>query len=88
MEAAYARILRDDRHLDVRLLMRRAADARMFPDWAMRDDEARSWMWSIDEVAAGAVERAAPGEVLAIFRRLAGEPPLRALAAAPACGAR
>lgn len=73
VEACYARIGRDDRHLDLRMIDRAATAARMFPDWAMRDDPARSWMWTPDEVAAGAAERATPEEALGIFARLARE---------------
>lgn len=40
------RIRHDDRHTDVRLLVMRAASGRLFPEWAMRHDPARSWMWS------------------------------------------
>lgn len=70
VEAAYQRIRRDDRHTDVRGVQRRKVDSRLFPEWAMRDDPARSWMWSPDEVAAGAAETATADQVMAIFRRL------------------
>jgi hypothetical protein len=72
---AFQRILRDDRHTDVRKLVHGAADARLFPDWAMRHDPARTWMWTAAEVSDGAVERASAAEVLAIFARLSREPP-------------
>jgi hypothetical protein len=75
VEAAFARIARDDRHLEVRPLLRRSAAARLFGRWAMRDDAARSWMWTMQQVAQGAVERAAPEEALAVFERLAREEP-------------
>ncbi len=71
--SCYGRITRDDRHVDVIPLLRRNAPARLFGAWAMRDDAARSWMWTRREVAEGAVERASPPEVLAIFERLAAE---------------
>ncbi|MFN3846699.1 MAG: BLUF domain-containing protein, partial [Paracoccaceae bacterium] len=50
VEAAYARIRADDRHIEVRQLTRRmiADDGRMFGAWAMRDDPATSWIWSRD----------------------------------------
>jgi len=70
VEAAFARIRQDDRHTDVRAVRRRAADARLFPEWAMRDDPARSWMWSREAVADGAAENASDDEILGIFRRL------------------
>jgi hypothetical protein len=74
VEACFARICRDDRHLNVRLISRRIVDERLFPHWAMRDDPARSWMWSAEDVADGAADRATADEVIAIFARLAREP--------------
>ena len=72
VEATYARICADDRHIEVRRLTRRliADDARMFGAWAMRDDPAASWVWSRAEVDAGAPEQATEDEVLDMFRKL------------------
>jgi Sensors of blue-light using FAD len=73
--ATYARIAADkDRHVNVQPLLSRSVDERLFPGWAMRDDPARSWMWTIDQVAAGAVYVASEGEILGIFERLSREP--------------
>lgn len=71
VQAAYDRIIDDDRHLEVKPLVQRQVEARMFPGWAMRDDPAESWVWSIDAVQDGAVDRATEGEVLGFFERLA-----------------
>lgn len=72
--ATYARIAADqDRHVDVQPLVSRSVDERMFPKWAMRDDPARSLMWTQEEVSAGAVSAATPAQILAIFERLATE---------------
>ncbi len=73
--AAYARIERDDRHLEVTRLLDGPAATRMCPNWAMRDDPAQSWMWTQAEVAAGAVERATQAEILGVFERLLDEAP-------------
>lgn len=74
VEAAFGRIERDDRHVEVnRLLCEPVAD-RLFPGWAMRDDPARSWMWTQKEVAGGAIESATRSEVLGVFARLKAEP--------------
>jgi hypothetical protein len=70
---AYRRITRDDRHLEVTCLLDRATSARLFPGWAMRDDPAQSWVWSMEAVRDGAVERASEGEVLEIFEALAAQ---------------
>lgn len=72
--AAFERIARDHRHLEVRRLHAGPAEQRIFPAWAMRHDPARSWMWTPEEVADGAPERASAGEVLAVFERIAAEP--------------
>lgn len=74
IDAAYQRISRDDRHIEVRQLTRREVAERLFPDWAMRHDPARSWMWSMDEVANGAVHRASEADILSVFERLRYEP--------------
>ena len=74
VEAAYQRIARDNRHLDLQRLFARPIEARMFATWAMRDDPVRSWMWSTEAVAAGVVRRAGAQEISGVFARLASEP--------------
>jgi len=71
VRGAYARITRDTRHLDVRCLLSGPVEARLFPDWAMRHDPQRSWMWSAQEVADGALERADADTLETMFARLA-----------------
>lgn len=74
VEAAYTRIRRDHRHLQVERLSMAKVDARLFPDWAMRDDPARSWLWTPDEIASGAIRDATPDSLRAVFERVvAGE---------------
>ncbi len=70
----FDRIAGDNRHLAVTEISRIAVDDRMFPGWTMRDDPAPSWLWDAGEVADGALDRAAPGDVLAIFGRLSKLP--------------
>lgn len=74
VDATFSRIAGDDRHLEVKVLYRMPASKRLFPDWAMRDDPARSWMWTKPELADGALSRASREDILAIFERLATEP--------------
>jgi hypothetical protein len=74
VEPLYARIRRDDRHIEVARLGSAPSAVRLFPDWAMRHDPARSWMWSRAEVEAGVIARVAPEEAFAVFDRLAREP--------------
>lgn len=71
--ATYARIIADDRHLEVERLVSRPVSQRLFPKWAMRDDPPQSWMWTQEEVAAGAIQSATLAEILAIFERLSAE---------------
>ena len=73
IDALFARIAVDDRHLEVRELWRGDVAERMFPQWDMLDDPARSWLWSPDEVAHGAVTAATPGALHAVFERVALE---------------
>jgi hypothetical protein len=72
IDVLYQRIADDDRHDDVRLLMTADIGERMFPDWAMLDDEAPSLFWSPGEVAAGALEAANSAALLEPFMRLRG----------------
>ena len=69
---ALDRIKRDDRHIEVRVRVAESASRRMFAEWAMLHDPAATWIWSQDEVDDGAVERATPEEIKAIFTRLRG----------------
>jgi hypothetical protein len=74
VDATFARIARDDRHLGVRLLVREIVAERLFPAWTMRDDPAQSWLWSAAEVADGALERASVAALRQVFERLALAP--------------
>lgn len=75
VQNTYKRISSDSRHTEVRLLFAGETEARLFPEWAMRHDPAHSWMWSREDVSAGAAERATADEARAIFARLAKMPP-------------
>jgi Sensors of blue-light using FAD len=71
--ASFHKILGDDRHADVVLISCGDIKTRMFPDWHMKDDPARSWMWTQDEIAAGVLEKASAADVQAVFARLLRE---------------
>ncbi len=73
IDALFARIAADDRHLDVTLLTRAEVSDRVFPDWAMLHDPARSWLWSPDEVWGGAIRDASPTALRAVFARAAAD---------------
>ena len=73
VEAAFARIVGDDRPLALHRLWSREMSARLFPDWAMRDDPAQSWLWSEAEVSAGAVQSASSRDLQGVFEHVARE---------------
>ena len=73
IEARYVSIARDDRHLEVVKRVSGPVTERLFPSWAMRDDPARSWMWTAREIEQGALDRATPADFIAIFNRVAAE---------------
>jgi hypothetical protein len=73
IDALYVKIRADDRHIEVKKRLQRVVSERMFGAWAMKDDPARSWMWTQDEVDAGAVEAASEAQILAVFERVRAE---------------
>lgn len=73
VEATYMRIKRDDRHLAITRLASGPVEARLFPDWAMLDDPARSWLCSEAEIGVGALKTATPADVRGVFERVARE---------------
>ena len=73
VEARYMSIALDNRHLEVVKRVSRPVAERLFPSWAMRDDPARSWMWTANEIEQGALDHATPADFISIFSRLAAE---------------
>ena len=88
IEAAYRRIVRDDRHLEIQLLLTSEVENRLFPNWDMLDDPAQSWLWSPAEVEAGQVERASSAALIAAFTRIADETTAMSDSLVDASGAR
>jgi hypothetical protein len=72
--AAFGRILADDRHLEVTLVWCGDTPTRLFPEWDMRDDPARSWMWDQAAVRSGAAREAGAEAYRTLFDRVAAEP--------------
>lgn len=68
---AMDRIREDDRHVDIRMLVSRPVSERMFGEWEMLHDPAKSWLWTRDEIAVGAMEQATKEDVIGIFQGLA-----------------
>ena len=73
VEAASERIAKDELHLEVRRLVEGPTETRLFGQWAMRNDPAQCWMWTREDVHAGALDAAPPEAVRAVFERLAEE---------------
>lgn len=70
VDAAYARIARDDRHVNINQLASGTVTERMFGDWDMLHDPAKSWLWSAEEIANGALVDATPDDIQAVFGTL------------------
>jgi hypothetical protein len=71
VSTAYTRIARDNRHGEVMLLWTGDVQERLFPEWFMKHDSLQSWMWTPEQVRAGAVADASVEEIRSIFVRLA-----------------
>lgn len=71
VRAAYARIIRDDRHVNIRQLLCRPISTRLFAEWDMLHDPAQSWHWTSTEITDGALDRADADEIVTVFAELA-----------------
>ena len=71
VETLYQKIEEDDRHVDVKLLVRSKIEDRLFPGWAMYHDPAVTWSYSQEDIADGALEKASARDIRAIFLRVA-----------------
>lgn len=71
VETIYNKIERDDRHVDVKLLVRSKIVDRLFGQWAMYHDPAATWAFTKQEVADGALGRASARDIRQIFLRMA-----------------
>ena len=67
IDRTYAAIEQDARHTDPKRLAQGTAPQRLFARWAMRDAPLKSWMWTREEVASGAVENLSAEEALEVF---------------------
>ncbi len=71
VQATYARIKRDDRHLDVNLRLSQTTSKRMFAEWAMLHDPATSWIWSPEEISRDVLDRTGEAEFTHLFEAIA-----------------
>jgi len=65
----FNKIQHDDRHVEIKVLKEGMHAERLFPKWAMRDDPVRSWMWSREEIDAGALDKISASDAFNIFQR-------------------
>jgi hypothetical protein len=73
VRSTYDKILRDDRHLEISLISEAHVTERLFPNWDMKHDDVKTWMWTREEVDRDVPKNATRDEALAIFKRLAAE---------------
>ena len=73
IDQTFKNISQDDRHDQIKLIKSGTSHTRLFAAWAMRDDPIKSWMWTPEEVAAGALDSLSPQKGLDIFIRHASE---------------
>lgn len=71
VNATYARIRQDDRHTAIQKLVNRPVSNRIFGDWAMLHDPAKSLIWTQDEISGGILERATQADIVNVFETLA-----------------
>ena len=71
VKATYARILRDDRHVNIQQLLCQPITTRLFAQWDMLHDPAQSWHWNPQEIADGSLDGADEDEVMKVFTDLA-----------------
>ena len=68
----FDKIKKDDRHLEIEVLLtEKDIKVRLFPNWAMKDDPVKSWMWSKEEIADGAVQESSKEKIFNIFKKIA-----------------
>lgn len=75
VETVFGRIEKDDRHVEVRVLVRGKVEERLFPNWAMKHDPAQSWLWTPEEIERGALDTATARDIRAVFVRSSLEAP-------------
>lgn len=71
VRATIERIGRDDRHVGMKTLASGQVSTRLFADWAMLHDPAKSWIWTEAELSDGALDRVTPEELRTMFETLA-----------------
>lgn len=71
VRAAAERISRDDRHIGMKILVSEPVSERIFADWAMLHDPAKTVIWTEKELSEGAIDRATSKDLTDMFESLA-----------------
>jgi hypothetical protein len=71
VRAAAERISRDDRHIDMKVLVSEPVSERIFADWAMLHDPAKTVIWTEQELSEGAIDRVTSKDLTDMFESLA-----------------
>ena len=70
VEQAYNRIRYDDRHVEVKCLLKEKTNKRLFPSWAMKDDPVKTWMWTKNEIDEGIIDKLPKSRFLQVFKKI------------------
>ncbi|MDB0052555.1 BLUF domain-containing protein [Ascidiaceihabitans sp.] len=71
VNAAYMRIIRDDRHVGAKKLVSRPVAERIFENWAMLHDPAISLIWSQEQIKSGILDQIPPSDIVDMFKSIA-----------------
>ena len=69
----FEKISTDDRHLEIELLLKEYCDKRIFPKWNMKDDPARTWFWSKEEINSGIFNKIPKIKIIEVFEKIANQ---------------
>ena len=69
----FEKISNDDRHLEIDLLLKEYCNKRIFPEWNMKDDPARTWFWNKEEINSGIFNKIPKIEIIEVFEKIANQ---------------
>ena len=69
----FEKISTDDRHLEIELLLKEYCNKRIFPKWNMKDDPARTWFWSKEEINSGIFNKTPKIKIIEVFEKIANQ---------------
>ncbi len=69
----FEKISTDDRHLEIELLLKEYCNKRIFPKWNMKDDPARTWFWSKEEINSGIFNKIPKIKIIEVFEKIANQ---------------